>query len=171
MKRRSDEPVRQILSGRDHGMARLERWPDNIELRVCIADRDGHLPKSSQPFLWQAERRKAERARLEANWAAIDAEKVDGQPLGRCKAKVSDLKRGGDLDSALALTMKMVDAAEQAAAIANRAPHAWVTLDAAIILRKLKDKQGEIAVLERYLQHCPPGQADVKITERLDKLR
>jgi hypothetical protein len=167
MARRSDEGVLQILSGCHHGMARLERWPDNIELRVCIADSDGHLPKSSEPFLWQAERREAERARLEANWAAIDAEK----DLGRLKAKVGDLKRVGDLDGAIALAMKMVDAAEQAAVIANRAPRAWVTLDAAIILRKLKDKQGEIAVLERYLQHCPPSQADAKITERLDKLR
>jgi len=171
MKRRSDEGVLQILSGCHHGMARLERWPDNIELRVCIADSDGHLPKSSEPFLWQAERREAERARLEANWAAMDAEKVDGQPFGHCKAKVADLKRAGDLDGAIALAMKMVDAAEQAAAIANRAPQSWITLDAAILLRKLKNEPGEIAVLERYLQHCPPGQADPKIIERLDKLR
>lgn len=101
----------------------------------------------------------------------MDAEKVDGQPLGHGKAKVADLKRVGDFDGAIALAMKMVDAAEQAAAIANYAPHAWVTLDSAIILRKLDDVHGEIAVLERYLQHCPPGQADAKITERLDKLR
>jgi hypothetical protein len=166
MPRRSDEDVLQILSGCNHGMARLEQWPNTIELRVCIADRDGHLPKSSEPFLWQAERREVERARLETNWAAIDAEK----DLGRLQAKVADLKRVGDLDGAIALAMKMVDAAEQAAAIANRAPRAWVTVDAAIILRKLKDKEGEIAVLERYLQHCPQGQADAKITERLDKI-
>ena len=171
MMRRSDEGVLQILSGCHHGMARLERWPDTIELRVCIADSDGHLPKSSEPFLWQAERRAAERAQLEANWAAIDAEKVDGQSLTGCKAKLADLKRAGDLDGALAFAMQMVDAAERAAAIVKRAPHAWVTLEAAIILRKLKDKPGEIAVLERYLQHCPPGRADAKVTERLDKLR
>ena len=167
MPRRSDEGVLQILSGCHHGMARLEQWPDTIELRVCIADSDGHLPKSSEPVLWQAERREVERARLETNWAAIDAEKNFG-PL---QAKVAELKRAGDLDGAIAIAMEMVDAAEQAAALANRAPRAWVTVDAAIILRKLKDKQGEIAVLERYFQHCPPGQADAKITERLDTLR
>ncbi len=171
MKRRTDEGVLQILNGCRNGMARLEQWPNTIELRVCIADHDGHLPKSSEPFLWQAERREAERARLETNWATLDAEKVDGEGLGHARAKVVNLKRSGDLDGALAVAMKMVDAAEQGAAIANRAPLAWVTLDAAIILRKLKDKPGEIAVLERYLQHCPPGQADTKITERLDKLR
>ncbi len=171
MKRRSDEGVLQILSGCRLGMARLEQWPDNIELRVCITDRNGRLPKNTAPFLWQAERREAELARLRTVWAEIDAEKVDGQPLGHCKAKVADLKRAGDLDGAIALAMKMVDAAEQAAAIANRAPHAWVTLDAAIILRKLNDVHGEIALLERYLQHCPPGQAHAKITDRLDKLR
>jgi hypothetical protein len=171
MARRSDDGVLQILAGCHHGMARLEQWPNTIELRVCIADHDGRLPKSSEPFLWQAERREAERARLEANWAAIDAENVGGQPLGHCQSKVADLKRAGDLEGAITLAMKMVDAAERGAAIANRAPHAWVTLDAAIILRKLKDKPGEIAVLERYLQHCPPGQVDAKVIERLDKLR
>lgn len=167
MQRRSDEDVLQILGGCYHGMARLEQWPKSIELRVCIADRDGHLPKSSEPFLWQAERREAERVRLEAIWAANDAEKG----LGRLQSEMAELKRVGDLDGAISVAMKMVDAAEQAAAIANRAPRASVTMDAAIILRKLKDKQGEIAVLERYLQHCPPGQADTKITERLHKLR
>ena len=58
--RRSDEDVLKVLSGCDNGMARLQRWPGNIELRVCIADSDGHLPKSSEPFLWQAERREAD---------------------------------------------------------------------------------------------------------------
>ena len=59
----------------------------------------------------------------------------------------------------------------RAARIGNRAPQAWVTPEAAIILRKLKDQPGEIAVIERYLQHCPLGQADAKITERLDTIR
>jgi len=67
MKRRSDEPVHQILDGSKDGLARLERWPDNIELRVCITDSDGQLPKSSEPFYRQAERREAARARLDAN--------------------------------------------------------------------------------------------------------
>jgi regulator of sirC expression with transglutaminase-like and TPR domain len=60
---------------------------------------------------------------------------------------------------------------QPAARIGNRAPHPWVTLEAAIILRKLKDQPGEIAVIERYLQHRPPGHADAKITERLDTIR
>jgi len=64
MMRRSDEGVLKILGGCDNGMARLGRWPGNIELRVCIADSDGQLPKSSEPFLWQAERGEAEHARL-----------------------------------------------------------------------------------------------------------
>jgi hypothetical protein len=67
LRTRHSDAVQQILSGRDDGLARLERWPNNIELRVCIADSDGHLPKSSEPFYWQAERREAERARLDAN--------------------------------------------------------------------------------------------------------
>lgn len=66
LRTRHSDAVQQILSGSDHGLARLERWPNNIELRVCIADSDGHLPKSSETFYWQAERREAERARLDA---------------------------------------------------------------------------------------------------------
>lgn len=67
LRTRHTDAVEQILSGSDDGLARLERWPNNIELRVCIADSDGHLPKSSEPFFWQSERREAERARLAAN--------------------------------------------------------------------------------------------------------
>lgn len=64
LRTRHPDAVHQILSGRDGGLARLERWPNNIELRVCVADSGGHLPKSSEPFYWQSERREAERARL-----------------------------------------------------------------------------------------------------------
>ena len=64
MMRRSDEDVLKVLSGCDNGTARLQRWPGNIELRVCIADSDGRLPQSSDPFVWQAERREAEHAQL-----------------------------------------------------------------------------------------------------------
>ena len=35
----------------------------------------------------------------------------------------------------------------------------------------MTDTPGEIEVLERYLAHCPPGEADPKIVERLEKLR
>lgn len=67
LRTRHSDAVQQILSGSDDGRARLEQWPNNIELRVCITDSDGRLPKSSEPFYWQAERREAERARLDAN--------------------------------------------------------------------------------------------------------
>jgi hypothetical protein len=67
LRTRHSDAVQQILSGSDDGLARLERWPNNIELRVCITDTDGRLPKSSEPFYRQADRREAERARLDAN--------------------------------------------------------------------------------------------------------
>lgn len=104
-------------------------------------------------------------------WAAADAEVVDGVGIGSCRQTLADLKRAGDLISAWKLVMKIVDAAERGGKIGERGPHSWATLEAAIILRKLKDTRGEIEVLERYLAHCPPGWADTKVVERLEKLR
>lgn len=163
--------VGRIQSGQKTGLARLERWPDNIELQVCVPNADGSLPRFSGPFLWRQERQEAKLARLRKVWAAADAEVVDGVGIGSCRQTLADLKRAGDLISAWKLAMRMVDAAERGSAIGERAPHSWVTLEAAIILRKLKDTRGEIEVLERYLAHCPPGEADAKVVERLEKLR
>lgn len=67
--------------------------------------------------------------------------------------------------------MQMVDAAEKGAAIRGSSPPAWVTREAAVILRKLKDKPGEIAILERYISHCETGVVDQKLAERLERLR
>ncbi len=163
--------VERIHSGQKTGLARLERWPDNIELQVCVPNADGSLPRFSGPFLWRQERQDAKLARLRKVWAAADAEVVDGVAIGSCRQTLADLKRAGDLISAWKLALRMVEAAERGGAIGERAPHSWVTLEAAIILRKLKDIRGEIEVLERYLAHCPPGGADAKVVERLEKLR
>lgn len=163
--------VQRIQSGQKTGLARLERWPDNIELQVCVPNTDGSLPRFSGPFLWRQERQEAKLARLRKIWAAADAEVVDGVGIGSCRQTLADLKRAGDLISAWKLVMRMVDAAERGGAIGERPPHSWVTLEAAIILRKLKDTRGEIEVLERYLAHCPPGEGDAKVVERLEKLR
>ena len=163
--------VLRIESGQKTGLARLERWPDNIELQVCVPNADGSLPRFSGPFLWKHERQEAKLARLQKIWAAADAEVVDGVPIGTCRQTLANLKRAGDLISAWKLAMKMVDAAERGGEIGERAPHSWVTLEAAIILRKLRDTRGEIEVLERFLAHCPPGEADAKVVERLEKIR
>ena len=166
----SGDAVQRIQSGRKTGLARLERWPDNIELQVCVPNTDGSLPRFSGPFFWKHERQEAKLARLQKIWAAADVEVVDGVPIGTCRQKLADLKRTGNLLSARELVMKMVGAAERGGEIGERAPHSWVTLEAAIILRKLKDIRAEIEVLERYLAHCPPGEAEAKVVERLEKI-
>jgi len=51
-------------------------------------------------------------------------------------------------------------------------PAPWYTEQAAIIHRKLKQHNEEIAVLERWLSACPPSRRDGSgIKARLDKLR
>jgi hypothetical protein len=166
----SGEVVQRIQSGHESGLARLKRYP-TIQLHVCVPNADGSLPRFNGPFLWAGERRQAEVARLQRILAAEEAEVVDGVPIGSCRQTIADLKRAGDLVFARELVMQMVDAAERGAEIGQRAPYSWVTLEAAIVLRKLRDTQGEIEVLERYLANCPPGEADAKVVDRLDKIR
>lgn len=166
----SGEVVRRIQDGQKAGVARLQIYP-STQLHICVPNADGRLPRFSQPFQWPGERRQAELARLQRMWVGEEAEVVDGVPIYACRETLAGLKRAGDLVSARELVMKMVDAAERGAEIGQRAPQHWVTLEAAIVLRKLKDKQGEIDVLERYLAHCPSGEANAKIMDRLDKIR
>ena len=118
----SPDVVERIQGGWKTGLARLERWPDNIELQVCVPNADGSLPRLSGPFLWKHERHEAKLARLRKIWAAADAEVVDGVAIGSCKQTLADLKKAGDLISAWKLVMRMVDAAERGAQIGERPP-------------------------------------------------
>jgi hypothetical protein len=164
----SSAALRRIQSGQTTGLARLKRWP-RIQLQVCVPNADGSLPRFSGPFLWKYESRETDWARLDR--AAAQVEVVDGLPIRSCRQTLANLKRAGDLVLARELVIKMADAAERGGEVGERAPYSWVTLEAAIVLRKLRDTRGEIEVLERYLAHCPPGEADAKVVERLEKIR
>lgn len=83
---------------------------------------------------------------------------------------IKQLKRDGHLEEALALCYKAIQGAENSARRQKTSPPPFYTEQAAIILRKLKQRDEEIAVLQRYVDACPPQCKDSGIKTRLDKL-
>ncbi|MEV5650212.1 hypothetical protein AB0L57_18350 [Nocardia sp. NPDC052254] len=160
----------RVGSGQLDGFAKLRRWNDDIELQVVARDLHGTFPRKTAPFLWSDEREAELRQRLDRASKAREAEMVDGVRLSACRQKLAELKRAGDLESARVLATKMVDAARASAAIATRRPQSWVTIEAAIVLRKMGEVQAEIDILDDYVRSCSPyGPPEEKVLHRLSK--
>lgn len=82
---------------------------------------------------------------------------------------IKQLKRERRLEDALVLCYAAIDGAE--ANREGREPAPWYTEQAAIIHRKLGQRDEELAVLRRWLAACPPERRDgSRIGERLTKL-
>ncbi len=82
---------------------------------------------------------------------------------------IKQLKRDGRMEDALVLCYSAIQGAE--AAREGRAPAPWYTEQAAIIHRKLDQRDDEIAVLRRWLAICPPDRREgSRIKQRLEKL-
>jgi hypothetical protein len=83
---------------------------------------------------------------------------------------IKQLKREGRLREALELCYAAIEGAEKEAK--GREPAPWYTEQAAIIHRKLKERDEEIAVLERWIKRAPAAlKRDSTIAERLAKLQ
>lgn len=83
---------------------------------------------------------------------------------------IQQLKREGRLEEALALCYQAIQGAENDKD--GREPAPAYTLDAAIIHRKLGQREEEVRVLERWLRHCPKNRRKgSKVEERLTKLK
>lgn len=163
---------RRVGAGRLAGLAKLRRWNDNIELQVVASEPDGSFPRRVAPFLWSDEQQEQWRRQLERTTKARDAEVVDGIRLPACRHKLAEMKRAGQLEDARALAMKMVDAARASAAIETRRPQSWVTIEAAIVLRKTGEVQSEVDVLEDYVRSCPPDDPpEDKVLDRLTRAK
>jgi hypothetical protein len=94
---------------------------------------------------------------------------VDGVHYLELVEPIKQLKRDGRLDEALVLCYKAITAAEGDAG--GREPAPWYTEQAAIVHRKLAQKDEEIAVLKRWLAKCPKAHRNgSRIAERLAKL-
>ena len=96
---------------------------------------------------------------------------VRGRDLGEWVEPIKQLRRDGDDAAALELLMECIAAAELDATANGWPLPTWYTEQAAIILRKRRDFEGEAAILARYLAACPPGTAQLAIEERLVKAR
>lgn len=102
--------------------------------------------------------------------ADFKAGMVDGLHYLQAVEPIKQLKRDGHLEEALALCYKAIQGAENAARREKTSPPPFYTEQAAIIHRKLKQRDEEIAVLQRYVDACPPRYKDSGIKARLDKL-
>lgn len=102
--------------------------------------------------------------------AQFKAGMVDGLHYLQTVEPIKQLKREGHLEDALALCYKAIQGAENAARREKTSPPPFYTEQAAIIHRKLKQRDEEIAVLQRYVDACPPKYKDSGIKARLDKL-
>lgn len=85
------------------------------------------------------------------------------------------LKKQKDLRPALEVALSLVEDAERLGG--SGAPPPAYTEEAAIIYRKMRDYDGEVAVLERYEEQCrraggpPPGKSGKRVLARLEKAR
>lgn len=94
---------------------------------------------------------------------------VDGVHYLELIEPIKQLKREGRLEEALVLCYKAIEGAEGDAGRGMPAPA--YTEQAAIIHRKLGQKDQEVAVLKRWLARCPKGRREgSSIAERLAKL-
>lgn len=95
---------------------------------------------------------------------------VDGIHYLETVEPIKQLKREGQLEAALKLCYIGIQGAEKDSRFGSPAP--WYTIQAAIIHRKLKQHDDEVAVLQRWLAHCPPdGREGSEVQQRLAKLQ
>lgn len=94
---------------------------------------------------------------------------VDGVHYLELVEPIKQLKREGRLNEALVLCYKAIEAAERDRG--GREPAPWYTEQAAIVHRKLGQKDEEIAVLKRWLDITPKSRCvGSRIAERLANL-
>lgn len=85
------------------------------------------------------------------------------------QAKIQQLKRDNQLDTALAMCEQWIDSTE-AESRRGDPVESWPYLQACIILRKLKRPGDEVAVIERFLhQHSSGSKQSRDVVERLGK--
>ncbi|MEV6101488.1 hypothetical protein [Nocardia sp. NPDC051981] len=164
---------RRIRDGQMTGLARLAQREDYIDLQVCVPCQDGTHPRTAKTFMWFDEIQALENLESVRHARAWAAENVDGKPYYQHRGEVDALKRAGDLEAAATLGTKLIDAVLAAAEIRHQTPGPTLMfLEVAIILRKLGRIQDEVAMLEKYISHCPEGTTpDRRIVDRADKAK
>ena len=101
--------------------------------------------------------------------APFEAGMVHGVHYLQLVEPIKQLKRDGRMEDALMLCYAAIQGAEEARE--GREPAPWYTEQAAIIHRKLGQRDDEVAVLRRWLAICPPDRREgSRIKQRLEKL-
>jgi len=97
---------------------------------------------------------------------------VDGRHYTAFVEDVRTLKRAGQVDKAIALLLRLVDATEAEAEAKRWGVAPWYYEQLAILYAKTKQFDAEIKILERYAsQRKAPGAGPSKLAERLAKLK
>jgi hypothetical protein len=100
------------------------------------------------------------------------AAKVDGKHYTAHVEHVKQLKRDGKNQEAIRLLLRLVDAVEAEArtAVGQWSIAPWHYQQLAIVYRKERQYEDEVAILERYRKVAKPSKGD-KLVERLSKAR
>lgn len=98
------------------------------------------------------------------------AGRVRGRHYTDYAEDVRNLRRSGQEEAAERLLLELVDATEEEAHMRGTGVAPWYYEQLAIIYRKRKDPNAEVAILERYAgQPSAPGAGAAKLAERLTK--
>jgi hypothetical protein len=95
---------------------------------------------------------------------------VGGRHYTEWRGHLNELRTAGRDAESLPLLLEILDATERASAITGSEPPPGWTRRAAIIYRRLGDKDNEVAALRRYVPACPSGRGDHSLFERLATL-
>ncbi|MEG9224635.1 hypothetical protein [Aeromicrobium sp. Sec7.5] len=165
----------QIFCANTGTGTRVEAWA-----WVSDGDPQWRFSEASPPPLTTGEKRSSERAAIDhmVNEALagdgerakqFKAARVNGVHYLQLIEPIKQLKREGRLLDALELCEIAIRGAEKDRQ--GREPAPWYTEQAAIIHRKLGNREAELAVLRRWISACPPQRVHgSKIAERLAKL-
>jgi hypothetical protein len=108
------------------------------------------------------------RAGERKQWHEADiAGRISGRDFDSFRPDIAQARADRDHHEALRLLAKCVDAAEKRAAVHFTRPAQWPTEQAAMVSRSLKDYDGEIRFIERFLDADPSGRGTKGLRERL----
>lgn len=143
------------------------KWPHNVQNPPAISTKEQRAAQSSAITKMVDEALTGEDPIRAQQFAAG---MVDGYHYLELIEPIKELKRQGRLEEALVVCYKAIEGAEGNRE--GREPAPGYTIQAAIIHRKLGQRDQEIAVLERWLRLCPKQyREESEINKRLTKLR
>lgn len=143
------------------------KWPHNLQNPPALSTKDERAARSAAVTKMVDDALTGEdpiRAQQ------FSAGMIDGYHYLELVEPIKELKRQGKLEEALVVCYKAIEGAERDRG--GREPAPGYTIQAAIIHRKLGQRDQEIAVLERWLRLCPKKYREGSdINKRLMKLR